>query len=280
MLIAISMLNKPNPHKLLKPPRSVEIGGFILTERISPPAFTLRRHIHELTSITLILKGSCTETINRRSQECNRFSLQILPAGDRHSLQCGLAGAQCLTISITPQKLEAIRPFLFSNILDHPVHSQGGLQAALALRIYRELRMKDVASVMSIEGLILEIIGESTRNKLRSISSSQPRWLREARDLIHEHFAEGVSLISISESVGIHPTYLARMFRRHYGCTVGDYLRRLRLDYATQQLVHSHRSLAEIATNAGFYDQSHLTRAFKLRTGTTPAEFRNSLKRV
>lgn len=272
------MLHRPNPHKLLKPTRRVETGGFILTERTTPPAFTLQRHTHELTSITFILKGSCTEIINRRAQECSPLSLQILPAGERHSLQCGLAGAQCLTIGITPPKLEAIR--LFSNVLDHASHSQGGLQAALAQRIFRELRIKDKASTLSIEGLVLEIIGESTRNKLCSLSPSQPRWLREVRALLHEHFAEAVSLINISHSVGIHPTYLARMFRKHYGCTVGEYVRRLRLDYATQQLIHSHKSLAEIAAQAGFYDQSHLTRAFKLTMGTTPARFRDSLKRV
>jgi AraC family transcriptional regulator len=183
-----------------------------------------------------------------------------------------------LTISITPQKLETIR--LISNVLDHVAHLQGGLQAALALRVYREFRLKEDASPLSIEGLVLEIIGESARNKVRPLSPSQPRWLREARDLIHEHFAEGVSLINISESVGIHPTYLARMFRKHYRCTVGDYVRQLRLEYATEQLIHSHKSLAEIAADAGFYDQSHLTRTFKLRMGTTPAEFRDSLTKV
>lgn len=272
------MVNKPDPHKLVKPPRSIEIGGFILTERMSPPAFTLRRHTHELTSITFILKGSCTEIINRRSQECSPLDLQILPGGERHTLHCGLAGAQCLTISIKPEKLDAIR--LFSNVLDRAAHSQGGLRAALALRVYKEFRLSDDASTLSIEGLVLEIIGESTRNRLHSISTCQPRWLREARDLIHEHFAEGVSLINISASVSIHPTYLARMFRKYYGCTVSDYVQRLRLDQATQQLIHSHKSVAEIAADAGFYDQSHLTRAFKLHLATTPAEFRNSLKRV
>jgi AraC family transcriptional regulator len=139
-----------------------------------------------------------------------------------------------LTISLRPQKLEAIR--LFSNVLDHASHSQGGLQAALALRVYKEFRLKDDASPLSLEGLVLEIIGESTRNKVCSISGSPPRWLREAKDLIHEHFAAGISLINISTLVGVHPTYLARMFRKYYGCTVSDYVQRLRLDQATQQL--------------------------------------------
>ncbi|MDQ3848587.1 MAG: AraC family transcriptional regulator [Thermoproteota archaeon] len=272
------MLSKSNTHKLLTPPRRLETGGFILTERTTPPEFALLQHTHEFTTITFILKGSCTETIKRRSQECSPLSLQILPAGERHSLQCGLLGAKCMTISISQQKLEAIR--LSSDGLDQPAHLQGGVQAALALRVYREFRLRDDASPLSIEGLVLEIIGELTRNKVRPVSSSQPRWLREVRDLIHEHFAEDISLISISESAGIHPTYLARMFRKHYSCTVGEYVRQLRLDYAMQQLIHSHKSLAEIAANAGFYDQSHLTRALKLHMGTTPAKFRDSLKRV
>jgi AraC family transcriptional regulator len=142
------------------------------------------------------------------------------------------------------------------------------------MRLYKEFRMMDNVSALTVEGLIFEILGAASRRNDRCTSLAQPRWLRQAKDFIHENATVGVSLINAATLVGVHPTYLARMFRKFYHCSVGDYIRHVRLDYAIRELTKSDKSLAEIASAAGFYDQSHLTHAFKLHTGITPAEFR------
>jgi AraC family transcriptional regulator len=56
--------------------------------------------------------------------------------------------------------------------------------------------------------------------------------------------------------------------------TIGEYVRALRLDWATGQLVDSRKPLAVIAMEAGYADQSHFTRSFRRHTGSTPAEYR------
>jgi AraC family transcriptional regulator len=152
------------------------------------------------------------------------------------------------------------------------------MMPVLTMRIYKEFRLMDSASALSIEALTLEVLAQATRRNLEGWPSPAPRWLREARDLIHEQFSQPVSLSSIAETVGVHPAHLAKTFRKHYHCTVGEYIRRLRLDYAVQELTRSNQSLAEIALAAGFYDQSHFTHAFKLHTGMTPAEVRAANK--
>jgi AraC family transcriptional regulator len=67
---------------------------------------------------------------------------------------------------------------------------------------------------------------------------------------------------------------LSREFRRYYSCTVGEYVRHLRIEYACRLLSASNASLAEIALAAGFFDQSHFARNFKWQTGMTPHEYR------
>jgi len=137
----------------------------------------------------------------------------------------------------------------------------------------REFRREDVLSNLSIEALVLEIMVESCRSSAVE-SSTPPRWLRRAIDYLHAHYAEAPTVGDIAEAVGVHPAHLSRMFRRHEGVTVGDYLRRLRIEAARDMLAGSDRPLGEIALQTGFSDQSHFSRLFRAATGHTPASYR------
>jgi AraC-like DNA-binding protein len=89
--------------------------------------------------------------------------------------------------------------------------------------------------------------------------------------------AEGLCLELISGYI-LHPVYLARSFRERYGVSIGEYLRRVRLDWAAAQLAATETSLAVLAADAGFADQSHFTRAFKRHAGLTPARYRRAVR--
>jgi AraC family transcriptional regulator len=93
---------------------------------------------------------------------------------------------------------------------------------------------------------------------------------------LHEQFAENVTLAELAKMVGVHPVYLASSFRKQYGCTVGEYRQRLRIEFACRELAKDHSSLAQIALAAGFANQAHFSRTFKRVTGTTPAKYRTS----
>jgi AraC family transcriptional regulator len=97
--------------------------------------------------------------------------------------------------------------------------------------------------------------------------------------LIRARFADPPRLDSIAEEVGVHPVHLAREFRRAYGCSIGEWVRHLRVEYACQALSSSTLPLATIAATAGFADQSHFTRVFRLLTSVTPSVFRKNFRR-
>ncbi len=83
-----------------------------------------------------------------------------------------------------------------------------------------------------------------------------------------------VALGEVASAIGVHPAHLARVFRAHYGISVGEYGRRVRLAWAATEIARGHTSLATVATQAGFADQSHFTRLFKRYVGITPARYR------
>lgn len=256
--------------------KSIAVEGFVLTETRHAPSLVIPRHAHRHASISLVLRGSFIETLNRNPQQCLPLNLVIKPAGEIHTNRYGTSGAECLIIEVKPEQLERVRSS--SNIMDRALLVRDASLALLGLRVYREFRAMDSASPLAIEGLVLEMLALETRRHLSHSRRAKPRWLLQAVELLREEFAQALSLSKVAEIVGVHPAHLARTFRLAFNCTVGDYLRHLRLECAARELTESDRPLAEIAALAGFYDQSHLTNAFRLHMKTTPAAFRAALK--
>jgi len=269
------MRYKIKPITLGKSVKSVHTEGFILTESKHPPSLTIPRHIHDNANISFVLGGSFTEFLGRHRYDCNSSTLMIKPAGEVHSNQYGCAGAHCLIIEVKPERLDAIRRY--TKTLDGAAHLRADVTAQ---RIYQEFLTTDEVSSLAIEGLMFELIASLTRKKSENSSGGlkAPRWLGEARDFIREQYVSEMSLSVAADYAGVHPAHLAKAFRKFYKCSVGDYVRRLRLERASEQLKKFDKPLTEIALETGFYDYSHFSHAFKCRTGLTPAEYRSLLK--
>ena len=108
-------------------------------------------------------------------------------------------------------------------------------------------------------------------------SSRAPRDLRSlhrAREYVHAHFTENLTLAQVARAAGVHPVYLGQIFRQEFGETLGEYLNRIRVRAAAGMLANSDLPLSAVAVDLGFYDQSHFTRVFRQFTGATPGTFR------
>jgi AraC family transcriptional regulator len=161
--------------------------------------------------------------------------------------------------------------------LDRPAYFHGGPLSGLALRLRREARETDAASALVMEGVTLELLGEISRCREPAMGRQPPRWLLQTEAMLRERFAESLTLEEIARNAGVHPVHLASAFRDGYGCTVGDFVRRLRIEHACREIARSDTPLIEIALDAGFANQSHFTRVFRRMTGLTPARYRREL---
>jgi AraC family transcriptional regulator len=128
---------------------------------------------------------------------------------------------------------------------------------------------------LAAEGLALELLAAATREAITDSSQRPtPRWLTSAEELLRTRTDECIRLSDLAAVVGVHPIHLARTFRARHGVSVGEYGRRVRIEWAAAEIARGEASLAAVATEAGFADQSHFTRLFKRYVGTTPARFR------
>lgn len=267
--------------KISRPPLSevaqrCELTGFSLCETAYPSGLKMPRHGHEAAAFSLVLCGAYTEQAGPRARTCQPFTLVFHPPDEEHAVEFHRERVRIFRFEAKPHWLARVREH--SAVLDHPAEFHGGHLAQLALRLYRESHHLDDTSPLAMEGLAFEILAAAARTQTRSSDAQPPPWLRQARDLLHAQFSESLTLANIAAAVGVHPVYLAREFRRHFHCTVGEYVRRLRIECACREMAESDLPLIEIAAAAGFYDQSHFSRTFKRCTGLTPAEFRAASK--
>jgi AraC family transcriptional regulator len=109
---------------------------------------------------------------------------------------------------------------------------------------------------------------------------AMPPWIQDAVREIEAAFPMSPRLTDLAARTGVHRIYFARRFRQHLGCSVGTYIRRLRLRMAADALAHGRGSLAGTAQLAGFADQPHFTRVFRSETGFTPARYFRAVKTV
>jgi AraC family transcriptional regulator len=272
----IAEVNRPSPITLGDRLRCREVEGFVFTETAHAPNQTLTRHYHERANIAFVLSGSFSEVVGKQTFDCMSQSLIIKPAGEAHANHYGRVGMRGFLIELKPKTLASLNSV--GTTLCNVNHVRSLTSSLLATRIYRELHMMDVASRLALEGLSLELIAELSRS-VQVRERRPPQWLERAREVLHENWGDTVSLNQVACCVDVHPVHLAREFRRFYGCTLGEYVRRLRIQFACRQLSTSDVPLVVIALNAGFSHQAHFSRLFKRYTGMTPSAYR-SLYRI
>jgi AraC family transcriptional regulator len=252
---------------------SREIAGFRMVETVYPSGLKMAAHSHDPAFFSFVLRGAYTERCGRQTRTCVPSALIFHPPDNSHAVAFHNADVGIFRVEIQARRLAEMRECPLP-LLDSARDFRGGLTSILALRLYGEFRQGDEFSPLAVEGLVLEIMAEASRAAAESSSSSKPRWLEQAREILHDGCAHPPTLSHLAAAVGVHPIYLARSFRKHYRCTVGEYVRRLRVEAACREISVSRKSLSEIAAASGFCDQSHFSNAFKRYTGMTPAEFR------
>ena len=223
--------------------------------------------------LVVVLEGAVAKGFGRIRWSLERDSLATLPVGSAHTSDFAPVSTTVLALRDRDPENDA-----FGRLLCRLRHVRASVSTAIGWRIAAELRACDASWPLAAEGLALQLLSTAGRTGAAGCAPRGARWLGDVRELLHERAPATATLSELAGTVGVHPVHLARSFRREYGVTVGDYARALRLEWATAELAQDGASLAEIATRAGFADQSHFTRAFRAHTGVTPGRYRELLR--
>jgi AraC family transcriptional regulator len=251
--------------------RTRAVSAFILSEVIHKQAVNLPTHSHDLAYFTLILKGRYSEKLANKIYRYSPQSILWHGAGISHTDEIGEDGGCFFTIEIKSEYLANLNQF-GKQLEDF--FERDSMLVWHAKRLYQEFKNWQVGSEQMVEGIALEMLGYSLRKQIEE--KHPPSWLVRVVKRLNEEFTDNFSIEELSLEAGVHPVYLAAVFRQFYHESIGEYVQKLRINHASKLLLVKNASISEIANSTGFTDQSHFTRMFKRYVGITPGAFRNS----
>lgn len=245
-----------------------QLGGYVVSATRHAERARLAAHYHERAYFCFVARGRFEERAGGSGFVCGEGTLVYHPPGDVHADAFSEA-TRCVNIEL-PDELGLTSGKLGARFARREQRSAPSV-AALVERIEGELRTADDASGLALQGLVLELAAAWARLEP---ATRRPVWLEEAHRIVRAEFASGVECRAIAARLGVHPVQLAREFRRAYRLTMTELMIQLRVEHAAHLLRTTQRSLAAIALDAGFTDQSHLARRFRRQFQTTCGRYR------
>ncbi|HXY25866.1 MAG TPA: AraC family transcriptional regulator [Candidatus Acidoferrum sp.] len=254
-----------------------QCGAIFSDVRHSSPR-KLPMHSHELPFFGLLLDGHYGERYLHRQTQFPPFTVMFRPAGIPHQDEIGPRGVRLFEIELRPSWQKRLAECSAS--LETPREDVlGGPLLWLGMKLFREVQSSGAPDEFTIESLLAELLSLTARMP-RHPSKHAPAWLPRILDKLQTEHSRRLTLDELACEAGVHPVHLSRVFRRCTNEGISDYVHRLRVRSACEQMLAPQASLADISFSTGFADQSHFTRCFRKITGVTPAAFRSTLLRT
>jgi AraC family transcriptional regulator len=245
--------------------------GLYAYEASYDPLSLLPEHGHSTPFFTYVLQGNYVECAGRFARQCSRGAV-IFHDHESHSNEVGPAGTVSFNVELDSELwreltddsgiVQAIAGRILGGDIEWP-----------ALRVWQEFQLPDTANALGMEEAIV-LLCQAARGAYARGLFEPHRRLDRCVEYLDAHLTEVHRLADVARVAGVHPMHLAKLFRRRFDCSMGEYLRRRRIAWACGELARRERTITEIAHHAGFADHAHFTRTFVRVAGCTPRWYR------
>jgi len=222
-------------------------------------------HYHKNPHLSLVLQGGNIENRKAGSIERKAGDLVFYRSGELHQTLPATTVSKNINLEIEDTFLTKydISEKNFDSI------SLGRPQNILAfVKIHNEIYLNDSLSDTSIQMLTISVINSSARESVK-----KPGWVLKLHEVLHDEWDQSHSLGYLSKSTNVHPVTISKYFINYFGCTIGEYMRKLKISHSLPLIKSGQYSLTDVAIICGFADQSHFIRNFKAYTGFLPKQF-------
>ncbi|HWD83276.1 MAG TPA: AraC family transcriptional regulator [Kribbella sp.] len=249
-----------------------DVAGVVEVLHAHFPKHAYPSHTHDAWTVLIVDEGAVRYDLDRHEHGLAQAQVSLLPPHVPHDGRSAKPGGfRKRVLYLAPDRLDAR---LIGAAVDQPEY----VDPLLRHRIHQLHRvLRDGTEDLEAQSRLLFIEERLQQHLTRQVGepAGPPRdagVASQLRDLLDAHVTDGITLEDAAKVVHAHPVHLVRAFSREFGMPPHRYLTGRRVDLARRYLLDG-RPAAEVATLAGFYDQSHLNRHFKKVLGVTPTSF-------
>lgn len=240
-------------------------------------------HWHDRFELHLVKQGSLILTLDGRQTKVKAGEISVIAPEIAHEGKAGENGVEyyCIMFDVadldngTVAAARFIRPIISGDLrfLDK-TDDESVINAAerLAQENFERKNnpLQTVGELYSLLGLLCEICAlPMAQSKEKSDADS-------VLSYINKHFAEEISVGSMSRLFGYDEAYFCRKFKKENGQTLMAFVNRLRLERASELLISTKYNIRNIALTCGFSDVAYFCNCFKRAYSMTPTEYRKA----
>lgn len=241
-----------------------QAGGVIASVTSYPDVtYAENMHYHENFVLSLVLKGGNIEKTKSKNIERFPGTVTCHDAGEPHQSTLMQSGSCHVNLEVPDQFMLAygLQPQAAA------LENSSADARFLMFKIYKELFIDDQDSSLSIESSLLHLLQFAGKHHY---GAGVPAWVLKTREVLYDRWDETLCLNELAIIAALHPANLSGYFPTYFGCTIGEYRRKIKIEKAFELLKSGNCSLTAVAHKCGFADQSHFTRTCKQLTGWSP----------
>lgn len=244
-----------------------EYRGLITSKTAYDGHFNTSFHYHEHPHLSFILQGGNIEYRQKETLIRSANEVMFYHSGELHKTLPTDSQTRNLNLEIDAA-------FLLENNIPEDqlkqVVENNRDSSLFILKMQSEIHLNDQLTESALHALLFGFITAPELKNYKQID-----WCVKLNQLINDNWNKQQNLSDLAMQIGVHPVTISKYFARYFGCTLGEYLRKLRISRSLSLIKNSEDSLTEIALFCGFADQSHFIRVFKHYTGISPKNYRS-----
>ncbi len=256
--------------------RTIWRAGLHAYEAVYASGSQLPEHEHASPFFTYVLRGNYVEQEGRLPRECGRGAVIFHRPHETHTNIVGPGGTASRNVEIEDEAWRALTIDVLParDIVGRPL---SGDAEWLALAVWREFHHDDSASALGLDETVAMLCGRLSTAIARGDFEPHSR-LDRCTEYLRAHATATPRLADVAHIAGVHPMHLSKLFRKRFGYSMGEFLRRQRIAWACEQLFRDAGTISSIAARSGFADHAHFTRTFRRIAGCSPSWYRHRVR--
>ncbi len=243
-------------------------------------------HNHEYWECFIVVEGSYIHKINGETINVSHGDAFLIRPNDTHAIIQNSEVASHLNVMFVSDLIEPLIQTYSSKLFDSLSNKKivrfflNDIQIDKIYEYCTLLKQDDsvIEDRELVENLLSTAIINHIIEQLSLVASNKPKWLMNLIDRINRQENIGWSVKDVINEASYSHSHLTREFKKILGCTIVEYLTKVKIATATEYLIHSDKSISEISFMLGYDSVSHLNHIYKEKMGISPLQYRKQYR--